>query len=246
VIHVLDASRAVGVASKLLSDTQRDAYVAEVEDEYIAVRDARAGRTVSALLTLDEARANAFPADMAAKPAAPAQPGLHVFPDWSLEHLRGFIDWTPFFLRLFRDNARAEVLATLHTLRQQTPKRDGRTNTALADFVAPEGVAADWVGGFVVTTGAEEIAIAERFEKANDDYAAIMVKALADRFAEALAECLHERVRKRPVGAMRPKREASPLTNWSPNPTRGIRPAPGLPCPTRPYGKAHPLAASGC
>ncbi|TAD75000.1 MAG: methionine synthase, partial [Sphingomonadales bacterium] len=97
VIHVLDASRAVGVASKLLSDTQRNDYVAEVEDEYIAVRDARAGKTVSALLSLADARANAFAADMAAKPAAPAQPGLHVFDDWSLEHLRGFIDWTPFF-----------------------------------------------------------------------------------------------------------------------------------------------------
>jgi 5-methyltetrahydrofolate--homocysteine methyltransferase len=97
VIHVLDASRAVGVASKLLSDTQRDTYVAEVEDEYIGVRDARAGKTVSALLSLEEARANAFPAVLADKPAAPAQPGVHVFPDWSLEHLRSFIDWTPFF-----------------------------------------------------------------------------------------------------------------------------------------------------
>jgi 5-methyltetrahydrofolate--homocysteine methyltransferase len=97
VIHVLDASRAVGVASKLLSDTQRDAYVAEVEDEYIALRDARAGRTTSELLSLEEARANAFVANFAEKPDAPVMPGLHVFDDWSLSHLREFIDWTPFF-----------------------------------------------------------------------------------------------------------------------------------------------------
>ncbi|MBA4052698.1 MAG: methionine synthase, partial [Erythrobacter sp.] len=97
VIHVLDASRAVGVASKLLSDTQRDSYVAEVEDEYVAVRDARAGRTTSELLPLADARANAFQINLAEKPDAPAQPGLHVFDDWSLEHLRELIDWTPFF-----------------------------------------------------------------------------------------------------------------------------------------------------
>ncbi|PKP95988.1 MAG: methionine synthase, partial [Alphaproteobacteria bacterium HGW-Alphaproteobacteria-15] len=97
VIHVLDASRAVGVASKLLSDTQRDDYVAEVADEYIHVRDARAGRSQSVLLSIDEARANFYDAFLSDKPAPPDQPGVHVFNDWSLEHLRTFIDWTPFF-----------------------------------------------------------------------------------------------------------------------------------------------------
>ena len=95
------------------------------------------------------------------------------------------------------DERREERLATLFTLRQQLVKRDGRPNLALADFVAPrETGLADYVGGFVVTAGAEEALIAERFERANDDYGSILVKALADRIAEAFAERMHQRVRK--------------------------------------------------
>jgi 5-methyltetrahydrofolate--homocysteine methyltransferase len=117
-------------------------------------------------------------------------------------------------------------LATLHTLRQQHAKREGRPNVALADFVAPEGVA-DYVGGFVVTAGPEEAEIADRFERANDNYSAILVKALADRCAEAMAEMLHERVRRALWGY-------APDENFSPaeligEPYRGIRPAPGYP-----------------
>ncbi|MCR2600266.1 hypothetical protein NSP09_24400, partial [Salmonella enterica] len=74
---------------------------------------------------------------------------------------------------------------------------DGRPNVALSDFMAPKGSGkADYIGGFVVTAGIEEVAIAERFERANDDYSSSLVKALADRFAEAFAEAMHERVRK--------------------------------------------------
>ena len=88
-------------------------------------------------------------------------------------------------------------LATFFTLRQQLSKRGDRPNVALSDFVAPvESGKQDYVGGFVVTAGIEEVAIAERFERANDDYSSIMVKALADRFAEAFAERMHERVRR--------------------------------------------------
>ncbi len=97
VIHVLDASRAVGVASQLLSDTQRDGYVAGIEAEYQHVRDVRAGKEANVLLSLADARANAFVADMAHKAPPPAQPGLHVFDEWSLADLREVIDWTPFF-----------------------------------------------------------------------------------------------------------------------------------------------------
>ncbi|MBU1756703.1 MAG: dihydropteroate synthase, partial [Alphaproteobacteria bacterium] len=97
VIHVLDASRAVGVASRLLSDTQCEDFVAETAAEYVALRDARAGKTQSELLGLAEARSRAFPADFAAKPAAPLKPGLHVYESWSLAELRDYIDWTPFF-----------------------------------------------------------------------------------------------------------------------------------------------------
>lgn len=97
-------------------------------------------------------------------------------------------------IRLFTAEDREHELATLYTLRQQVAKRDGRPNVALADFVAP-GLR-DYVSAFVVTTGAEEQAIADRFKAAHDDFSAILVQALADRFAEALAEMMHERVRK--------------------------------------------------
>ncbi|RJK97464.1 methionine synthase, partial [Paracoccus siganidrum] len=128
-------------------------------------------------------------------------------------------------IRLYSGQDRADTLAMLHTLRQQTSKRGGRPNVALADFVAPEGSVADYVGGFVVTAGPEESEIAARFERANDDYAAIMVKALADRIAEAMAEMLHERVR-REFWAYAPDESYSPQELIA-EPYRGIRPAPG-------------------
>ncbi|SFJ27960.1 methionine synthase (B12-dependent) [Phyllobacterium sp. CL33Tsu] len=131
-------------------------------------------------------------------------------------------------IRLFADNARDKEIATLFTLRQQLSKRDGRPNLALADFVAPVSSGAqDYVGGFVVTAGIEEIAIAERFERANDDYSSILVKALADRFAEAFAELMHERVRKEFWGYA--PEETFAADELIGEPYRGIRPAPGYP-----------------
>ncbi|WP_379922477.1 methionine synthase [Erythrobacter sp. R86502] len=278
VIHVLDASRAVGVASKLLSDTQRDDYVAQVEDDYIAVRDARAGKTVSALLSLAEARGNAFPTDYAEKPAAPAQPGLHVFDDWSLAHLRDFIDWTPFFrawelhgnypailtdevvgetaTQLFADandmldriiaerwlTARGVVGlwpcgrdgddivldngARLPMLRQQVKKSRDRANMCLADFIDPSG---DWIGGFAVGIhGIDEHSA--RFQADKDDYSDILLKALADRFAEAFAEALHQHVRTT-LWAYAPDEQFTGEALIKEE-YRGIRPAPGYPaCP---------------
>ncbi|MAY87056.1 MAG: methionine synthase [Pseudooceanicola sp.] len=129
-------------------------------------------------------------------------------------------------IRLFTDDTRGTVLDTLHTLRQQHSKRRISPNLALADFVAPDGVA-DYVGGFVVTAGPEEVAIAEKFEKAGDDYSAIMVKALADRVAEAMAEMLHQRVRREFWGYARD--EAFSPEELIGEPYRGIRPAPGYP-----------------
>ncbi|KFL31286.1 methionine synthase [Devosia riboflavina] len=129
-------------------------------------------------------------------------------------------------IKLFTAEDRRDELATLYTLRQQTSKRENRPNVALADFVAPEGTK-DYVGGFVVTAGPEENEIAERFKRANDDFGSIMVKALADRYAEAMAEMLHERVRKELWGYGADE-------TFAPNeligePYRGIRPAPGYP-----------------
>lgn len=131
-------------------------------------------------------------------------------------------------IRVFTDDARTDDLATFYTLRQQLSKRDGRPNVALSDFVAPvDSGKQDYMGAFVVTAGIEEIAIAERFERSNDDYSSILVKALADRFAEAFAELMHERMRKEFWGY-------APDENLTPDemlgePYRGIRPAPGYP-----------------
>jgi len=129
-------------------------------------------------------------------------------------------------IRLYTDEDRKDQLATFFTLRQQLSKTGGKPHMALADFVAPEGIA-DYLGGFVVTAGLEENVISERFERRNDDYSSILIKALADRFAEAFAELMHERVRKEFWGY-------GAAETFAPNemigePYQGIRPAPGYP-----------------
>lgn len=131
-------------------------------------------------------------------------------------------------IRLFTGEGRKQELATFYTLRQQLSKRDGRPNVALSDFVAPEATGLEeYVGGFVVTAGIEEVAIAERFERANDDYSSILVKALADRFAEAFAERMHEQVRREYWGYA--KDETLSNDELITEQYAGIRPAPGYP-----------------
>jgi 5-methyltetrahydrofolate--homocysteine methyltransferase len=131
-------------------------------------------------------------------------------------------------IRLFTDESRKQELATFFTLRQQLTKRDGKANVALSDFVAPlSSGKPDYVGGFVVTAGIEEVAVAERFERANDDYSSILVKALADRFAEAFAERMHEVVRQQ-FWAYAPDENFAP-DELIGEPYQGIRPAPGYP-----------------
>ena len=131
-------------------------------------------------------------------------------------------------IRLFTNENRTQEQATFFTLRQQLSKRTGKPNLALSDFMAPLDTGKpDYIGGFVVTAGIEEVEIAQHFERANDDYNAILVKALADRFAEAFAECLHEKVRKEYWGY-------APDEDYAPQeligePYHGIRPAPGYP-----------------
>ena len=131
-------------------------------------------------------------------------------------------------IKLYQGESRTKELATLHTLRQQLSKRDGKPNMALADFVAPvESQLADYIGAFAVTAGIGEERIAERFERANDDYGSIMAKALADRLAEAFAERMHERVRREFWGYAADESDTPEeliLENY-----RGIRPAPGYP-----------------
>ena len=126
-------------------------------------------------------------------------------------------------IQLFTDEARGEPLQTLHTLRQQTAKRDGRPNVALSDFVAPSG---DYVGAFVVTAGPEDDDIAAKFDAQHDNYSSILVKALADRFAEAFAERMHEYVRTELWGYAAERYSPTDLIG---EPYAGIRPAPGYP-----------------
>ncbi|MEO0729877.1 MAG: vitamin B12 dependent-methionine synthase activation domain-containing protein, partial [Pseudomonadota bacterium] len=290
-IYVTDASRAVGVVSTLLSETEADTYKAGIRSEYTTVRDKYlAADTRKQRISLRDARANRFKADFEAhRPTRPSFTGTRKFDSYDLEDLVPFIDWTPFFQtwelagrypailddkivgaeaqKLFADaqdllkrivdgrwlTARAVIgfwpanaigddiavyqsedrtleLARLHTLRQQIARAPGRdrAHTALADFIAPKttGVS-DYIGGFAVTAGIGEEAALDAHFAETDDYGRIMLKALADRFAEAFAERMHQRVRKEFWG-------------YAPDETlsndelitegyRGIRPAPGYP-----------------
>jgi len=299
-VHVVDASRAVGVAGKLMSATTHDAFVATTREEYAAIRREREGRReVDHLLALADARANRQVIDRApgtpgATPPRPSFLGARTVDDVPLTELVDRIDWSPFFATwelagrypailsdpavgsaatdLFEDarrmldrivnedllRARAAVgfwpaaatadddiaiyaaeeagrdgapIALVPTLRQQMAKSGGRSNVAMSDFVAPQdsGVA-DYIGGFAVTAGLGTDDVVRTFEAAHDDYGAIMVKALADRLAEAFAEWLHERVRRELWGYAPDER----LTNDDLIAERyqGIRPAPGYPaCP---------------
>ncbi len=282
VIHVLDASRAVGVATALVSDTGRDAYVKSFADDYAHVREVRAGKGQNPLVSIEDARANAFPFDHHLKPPPPEQPGVHAFDNWDLRDLAEVIDWTPFFRAwelhgnypailtdaVVGESARSlwadaqDMLAKiidekwltakgvaglwpcrregddviihldnednvcLPFLRQQIAKREGRANMCLADFVDHDG---DWIGGFAVGIHGIEPHLA-RFQADKDDYSDILLKALADRFAEAFAERLHQHVRRELWGYA----PGEQLTTEAliKEEYRGIRPAPGYPaCP---------------
>ena len=131
-------------------------------------------------------------------------------------------------IEIYTDEMRTKRLAVLHTLRQQMARDGSRANLALADFVAPKETGiADYVGGFTVTAGVGEEDVALRFEHANDDYSKIMIKALADRLAEAFAEALHEKVR-RELWAYAPDEKLSNEQLIAED-YAGIRPAPGYP-----------------
>ncbi len=295
VVHVLDASRAVGVASTLLSDSLKAQFVADIKIEYEEVRVVRAARQKEIKRqTIERARANKPKISWEGRtPPRPSFEGVRVFDDFPLEELVPRIDWTPFFqtwelagsypailenkvvgeaarglwadaqamlaklvsekwlqaravvgffaansdgaedihLRAWtREDGRVQPATTVHTIRQQMVKNAG-PNLALADFVAPaDSGLTDWIGGFVVTTGIGLDARVAAFEATHDDYSAIMLKALADRLAEAFAERLHERVR-RELWGYAPNEQ---LDNHAiiKEQYQGIRPAPGYPaCP---------------
>jgi 5-methyltetrahydrofolate--homocysteine methyltransferase len=290
-VYVPDASRAVGVASNLLSEELRDGYVAEVAADYEHLRVQHAAKKGPVLLPLAAARANAFRPDWKHyAPTRPALVGRRELRHADLAELVRYIDWAPFFqtwelsgpfpailddpvvgeaarnvyaegramlarivdgrwlsangvvallpanavgddIEFYADESRTAPALTWRNLRQQSQRPAGKPNYCLADFVAPKdsGVA-DYAGMFAVTAGLGiERRLAE-FAAAHDDYSAIMLKALADRLAEAFAEWLHRLVRRELWGYARDE-DLDPaaliLEEY-----RGIRPAPGYPaCP---------------
>jgi len=135
-------------------------------------------------------------------------------------------------IQIYTDESRQTVRTTLHTLRQQLEqRRKAKPNYALADFIAPKDSGKpDWIGGFAVTAGHEVESMVEQYKQNHDDYRAIMLLALADRFAEAFAETMHERVRKQYWGYA--SDEVLSNEDMISEKYQGIRPAPGYPaCP---------------
>jgi 5-methyltetrahydrofolate--homocysteine methyltransferase len=291
VVHVTDASRAVGVVGSLQSDAKRGDFVEENRREQERLRREHEGRrSARPLLSLEEARRRRTPIDWSGyEPPRPSFEGVRVLDPVPLGDLLPYIDWTPFFavwelrgtyprifenaewgararevfddaqemlttlvdegtlgaraaygffpagavgddIEVYADAARSGLRTTFPTLRQQADRSEGEPNQALADFVAPrESGLEDWIGAFAVTAGLGEEEMAASFEERHDDYGAILVKALADRLAEALAEWLHRRVREEWGYGGEEELTVEDLVRER---YRGIRPAPGYPsCP---------------
>jgi 5-methyltetrahydrofolate--homocysteine methyltransferase len=293
VIHVLDASKGVPVASKLLSDEHCEAFVKEMKAEYAQLREDYANkREDKNYVTYTEACANKFVADWnTVSIHTPNQLGSYALTDFSLAEIREYIDWTPFFqtwmlkgkypkifndpvigveaeklfidantlldkvvqekwltanavyglypasvvqddtVEVYSDESRTKVIRQFHFLRQQGKKGKGVPNISLADFIAPkESGKKDYIGMFAVTTGIGIEPHLERFEKDHDDYNSIMLKAIADRLAEAFAECVHAKVRREYWGYAAD--ETIDNEEMIKETYVGIRPAPGYPaCP---------------
>lgn len=295
VVHVTDASRAVGVVQNLLSKTAKADYAAAIDADYKAMAEKRrTGRVDRKRISIQQARDNALKLDWAGyTPPKPAFTGTRTFTGYPLAELVERIDWQPFFAtwelrgrfpdlledsvigeaaRPLWDDAQAMLktlvaeewvkpravigfwpaetvgddirvktgadgdptAAMVHTLRQQMPRdtgEGGKANLALSDFIAPAGSGvSDHIGAFCVTTGHEVDARAKAYEEAGDMYSSIMVKALADRLAEAFAERMHERVRREFWGYA--PDEALSNADLIGEKYQGIRPAPGYPaCP---------------
>jgi len=287
-IHVLDASRSVPVAGKLLGNNKVD-YLNDIRSEYEKLRKYHFNKkNQKSYLTIKEARKNKFPIDWENFTSTkPNQRGVFLLDDLSSKEIASFIDWTPFFQtwelhgryprilkdeivgkeasKLFKDaqemliqaleknwleveavygiweaysieddifilDENDELLAVSHCLRQQTKKSSKAFNMSLSDFIAPKSTGIkDYIGAFVVTAGKKIDQIAKKFEEELDDYNSIMIKALADRMAEAAAEYLHQKVRKEYWGYTEEEFSNEELIKEK---YQGIRPAPGYPaCP---------------
>ena len=290
VVHVIDASRVVGVAQKLLSPENREGYLTQVRaDQDKARKDYETRRAGQKLLSIGEARKRSAKLDWTKDPEKPEFLGVKVYEDYPLEDLAAYIDWSPFFhawelrgrfpkilddpvvgteakklyedaqvllkkilkgkrirargvmaffpanadgedILLYEDDNRKKVRARVHGLRQQMARSDGEPNRGLADFVAPVSSGKkDYLGAFAVTAGHGVEEWAKELEKGNDDYQAILLKALADRCAEAFAERMHEMARQAWGFG---KKEGLSKEDLIDEKYRGIRPAAGYPaCP---------------
>ena len=288
VVHVLDASRSVPVASELINPATRGAFKARIKQEYVDLRKDHEGRQqLKNYIPLDQARKNRTKMDWSQiQFTKPTFTGRKELVNYPLEEIKKYIDWTPFFqtwmlagrypgilkdavvgveaTKLFEEankmldeivankSLRAngvvafypavnrgddvELLtdqgqpkATFHFLRQQNKKAQNLPNFCLADFISPkEGQ--DYFGMFAVTAGIGLELLVEKHKANHDDYSEIMAKALADRLAEAFAECLHEKVRKELWGYS--NEEYLTTEQLISEEYDGIRPAPGYPaCP---------------
>ncbi len=291
VIHVLDASRSVPVVSNLINpdETVSSNFIEQVKAEYSNLREMHNRKKgEDHLLTIEDARKNSSKTDwVKTRIIKPEKQGVTLLKNFSLDILKDYIDWTPFFLtwemkgkypaifddrkygyeakklfddanklldkiikeklltangvlgifpansvgddiEIYTDESRKGVKRILHTLRSQTKKTDKLPNLALSDFIAPkESGRIDWVGAFAVTAGIGTGELVNKFEAEHDDYNSIMVKALADRLAEAFAEHLHELVRKKYWGYS-PEEEFK-NADLIKEKYQGIRPAPGYP-----------------
>lgn len=290
VVHVNDASRAVGVVSQLL-DQNKEKFKADLKSDYEDFRQKFLNRQIDKeYVSVEEARKQKFKIDWEQEEIiTPKNQGIHIIQNQDLKELIPYIDWTPFFrswelfgkypeiltdeivgvqaTELFKDakvllrkiideklftakgifgifpanateNDDVEVkdelgnhLATFHTLRQQHKKSDGKEYFALSDFIAPRTSGKqDYIGAFAVTTGFGTEELAQKYYDDGDDYNAIMVKALADRLAEAFAEFLHHKVRTEFWGYA--ENENLENEDLIAEKYLGIRPAPGYPaCP---------------
>ena len=279
VVHVLDASRAVGVVGSLINREQKTTFVDTVRTEYEKIRAQHRGHKDKPLLPLGEARKRRTRIEWKAEDIAkPSFTGARVLQDFPLAELVKFIDWSPFFhsweLRgrypAILDNPKAKELfddaqrlldqivnkellqaravygffpahsvgddvhlangPTFHFLRQQMDKGANEANYCLADFVAPKDSGlTDYIGAFAVTAGFGVEELCRKFERDHDDYNSIMTKALADRLAEAFAECLHKKAREDWGYGKGEKLSNDDLIRER---YRGVRPAAGYPaCP---------------
>jgi 5-methyltetrahydrofolate--homocysteine methyltransferase len=289
VVHVLDASRAVGTTTSLLSEDGKAEFVAKHRAEYEAIRKNHAAPK-QPMVAIEEARRRRTPIAWRDEDLAkPEFTGVRKLEDFSLATLREFIDWTPFFhtwgmkgiyprilegegqgveakkifadaqvlldkiiaeklitargvygmfpanafgddVELYTDETRGELVERFHFLRQQANREGSEPCRSLADFIAPtETGLRDYMGAFAVTAGIGVKELCDRFRGENDDYNAIMTEALADRLAEAFAECLHKLVRDAWGYGLSEGLSPAELILEK---YRGIRPAPGYPaCP---------------